>query len=305
MAKDKLTFSQTTGGIPRPDRLRAASRLALPGRSRSSSSPRPAAISGWTRSAPGKATLETAPESRLPLSEGRFGTILRFPASAKRGPLSPFSLSIRIPATNSSARARPCPPPTSRPWTGSPPTASSPRTASCSGMVPRSGRSVPARSVPEWKWVPDYAAYLAENPVLDEAESDALVECVRAFLLYRPSRRASASTCPGARTTTRSTWPRPRGWAEYRADHRPGRRAGLRRTRSSPRPTAAGLASSDNRDAWGWENLLFFSLGQKIRKGEWNPGPRPGARRRSAENARLRPVARTSAPGLRLSLAAA
>ena len=26
-----------------------------------------------------------------------------------------------------------------------------------------------------------------------------------------------------------------------------------------------------NRDAWGWENLLWFTMGQKVRKGEWDP----------------------------------
>lgn len=24
------------------------------------------------------------------------------------------------------------------------------------------------------------------------------------------------------------------------------------------------------KDAWGWENILWLGLGQKIRKGEWN-----------------------------------
>ena len=27
----------------------------------------------------------------------------------------------------------------------------------------------------------------------------------------------------------------------------------------------------ENRDAWGWENVLWLTLGQKLRKGEWDP----------------------------------
>ena len=80
----------------------------------------------------------------------------------------------------------------------------------CLGLIELSGRRFPAKSVPEWNLVPDYANYLAENPTIDAAESDALVECVRAFLLYRPD-KAFAFTCPGARTTTRSTSATPEG----------------------------------------------------------------------------------------------
>ena len=31
----------------------------------------------------------------------------------------------------------------------------------------------------------------------------------------------------------------------------------------------------ENADAWGWENLLWFGMGQKIRKGEWDPDKDP------------------------------
>src|SRR5262249_45509437 len=37
-------------------------------------------------------------------------------------------------------------------------------------------------------------------------------------------------------------------------------------------PDHSELASlKENRDAWGWESLLWLNMGQKIRKGEWGP----------------------------------
>jgi hypothetical protein len=30
-------------------------------------------------------------------------------------------------------------------------------------------------------------------------------------------------------------------------------------------------AQKESRDAWGWENLLWLGMGQKIRKDEWDP----------------------------------
>jgi len=139
----------------------------------------------------------------------------------------------------------------------------------CIGLYPLSGTVFPARAVPEWTFVPDYQYYLAENPRIDMAEADALVECVRSFLLYRPQKGVRVHV-PWCENDYQIDVANQEGWEEYKRIIDRAVELGCQYTLFTP--ANSDLSSlEENRDAWGWENLLFFAMGQKIRKGEWDP----------------------------------
>ena len=139
----------------------------------------------------------------------------------------------------------------------------------CIGLTALSGRVFPLRAIPEWTFVPDYQKYLAENPQIDMAEADALVQCVRSFLLYRPEKsiRVHVPWCENDYQIDVAT---AEGWEEFKRIIDRAVDVGCQYTLFTP--ANSELSSlKENRDAWGWENLLFFGMGQKIRKGEWDP----------------------------------
>lgn len=160
----------------------------------------------------------------------------------------------------------------------------------CLGLTAVSGNRFPLRAVPEWTFVPDYPKYLAENPQIDMAEADALVECVRSFLLYRPQKsiRVHVPWCENDYQIDVAT---PEGWAEFQRIIDRAVEVGCQYTLFTP--ANSDLSSlKENRDAWGWENLLFFAMGQKIRKSEWDPAkdPIPPSLRKTLEYAKSKNI---------------
>lgn len=130
-----------------------------------------------------------------------------------------------------------------------------------------SGVHLPARLVPEWKFVAGGGP--ADTGWLDRAEVEALVDCVRAFLLWHPTRttRVNVGWCENDYQIDIGT---PEGRAEYKRIIDQAAAIGCRDILFAP-ANSAESSLAENRDAWGWENLLWFSLGQKLRKGEWDP----------------------------------
>ncbi len=115
----------------------------------------------------------------------------------------------------------------------------------------------------------DYEKLLRESPSIDIAESNALVECVRSFLLYYPGRsvRVHIPWCENDYQIDVGT---PEGVEEYKRIM--DRAAELGVTHLLYTPANSTLSRlEDNADSWGWENVLWFGLGQKLRKGEWDP----------------------------------
>ncbi len=218
------------------------------------------------------ATIDPMPAGTLPLSEGRFGTIVRMPDDGVAGGASLFALHqnpynvFGLEDGRLDASYAP-----EMDWNPGDGAFESDRLLL--GLVRRSGRVMPASSVPEWLYVADYDRYLRENPVIDEAESLALVDAVRAFLLYRPERsiRVHVPWCENDYQIDVATSV---GWEEYTRILDMASRLGATNTLFTPANSALS-SLAENRDAWGWENLLFFALGQKIRKGEWVPGRDP------------------------------
>ncbi|MBE3112766.1 MAG: hypothetical protein IMZ46_20020 [Acidobacteria bacterium] len=139
----------------------------------------------------------------------------------------------------------------------------------CLGLYELSGSRFPAKAVPEWKFVADYDKLLKESPTIDANEVEALTSCVRAFLLYYPGRsvRVHIPWCENDYQIDVGT---PAGVEEYKRIM--DRAAELGVTHLLYTPANSELSRlADNADSWGWENVLWFGLGQKIRKGEWDP----------------------------------
>jgi hypothetical protein len=139
----------------------------------------------------------------------------------------------------------------------------------CLGLYELSGTRFPAKAVPEGKFVADYDALLKGSPTIDANEVNALTDCVRAFLLYYPVRsvRVHIPWCENDYQIDVGT---PEGVEEYKRIM--DRAAELGITHLLYTPANSGLSRlEDNADSWGWENVLWFGLGQKLRKGEWDP----------------------------------
>ena len=143
----------------------------------------------------------------------------------------------------------------------------------CIGLVELSGKRIPAVSIPEWKYIAAHHNALDAKPLIDVAEVDALVECVRAFLLVRPQKsiRVHVPWCENDYQIDVAT---AEGWGEYKRIIDRAAEMGFNSTLFTP-ANSEFSSLEENADAWGWENLLWFSLGQKIRKGEWDPAKDP------------------------------
>jgi hypothetical protein len=138
----------------------------------------------------------------------------------------------------------------------------------CIGMVELGGTRFPAKAVPEWKFVPDYARHLSEVPTIDGNEVNALTDCVKSFLLYYPGRvRVHIPWCENDYQIDVGTL---EGIEEYKRIMDRAAELGANYLLYTPANRELSRLE-DNADAWGWENLLWFGLGQKIRKGEWDP----------------------------------
>ena len=137
----------------------------------------------------------------------------------------------------------------------------------CLGVCELKGGAYPATMIPEWKQADE--PELQRSPKIYVTEVDALVDCVRAFLLWRPphATRVNVGWCENDYQIDIAS---PEGRAEYKRIIDQAAAIGCRNILFAPANSeVASLA--ENRDAWGWENLLWFTMGQKLRKGEWDP----------------------------------
>jgi hypothetical protein len=139
----------------------------------------------------------------------------------------------------------------------------------CLGLVELSGRRFPAKAVPEWAYVADLDRLLRESPSIDAEEVEALTACVRSFLLYYPvqSVRVHIPWCENDYQIDVGT---AEGVEEYKRIMDRAAELGVRHLLYTPANSRLSRLE-DNADSWGWENVLWLGLGQKIRKGEWDP----------------------------------
>lgn len=141
----------------------------------------------------------------------------------------------------------------------------------CLGVYELSGNSYPDTLLPVWSWTGGIVP--ATEKTVDWAEITAYSECVRAFILDHPEETVKIHV----------------GWCEndYQIDASVASgREELKRIikRASEMGCTHMLYDPANTllsnrleaaDDWYWETGLWLSLGQKIRKGEWDPHTDP------------------------------
>jgi hypothetical protein len=218
---------------------------------------------------PLETTLGRTVVEELPLKAGAFGALCRFAGADAAGPAWSLFLMLQNPfmswarqGSNVAVSYSP-----DMDWSRDYGPFASDRL--CLGLVELTGRRFPAKAVPEWAYVDDYGKLLRDGPAIDLAESNALVECVRSFLLYYPVRsvRVHIPWCENDYQIDAGT---PDGVVEYKRIMDRAAELGVTRLLYTPANSALSKLE-DNADDWGWENVLWFGLGQKIRKGEWDP----------------------------------
>ncbi len=135
------------------------------------------------------------------------------------------------------------------------------------GPYTLNGQRFPAQMEPEWNWV--HPSTPSRGAWVDSAEIDALVGCVRAFLRWNPERsvRAHIGWCENDYQIDIGT---AEGRAEYKRILDQAAAVGCQHVLVTPANDPVAPVS-ENRDAWSWENILWFNMGQKIRQDQWNP----------------------------------
>lgn len=143
----------------------------------------------------------------------------------------------------------------------------------CIGLHTMSGVRLPLRGPGEWKYVADPAKAFEGKPALDWAETDSLTRCVQAFVI-RPPARSVRVHIPWCENDYQIDLATPEGRTEYKRIIDQAAAVGCQHVLFTPENSAVAQRK-DNADAWGWENCLWLGLGQKIRRGEWDPAKDP------------------------------
>lgn len=127
------------------------------------------------------------------------------------------------------------------------------------------GRVNPDRMIPEWRLAPDQSI----GPGMDDAEIEAFTGMVRAFLLYKPEKPLTLMVgwCANDYQIDIAL---PEGRAEYTRIIDRAAELGADHLLFAPSNSALSRRE-ESRDDWSWEHTLWLGLGQKIRKGEWDP----------------------------------
>jgi hypothetical protein len=139
----------------------------------------------------------------------------------------------------------------------------------CIGPYRLSGQRLPREMVLEWRLSP---ATIADDG-LDRAEITAFTDCVRAFLVA-PAPSPISVEVGWTLNDYQIDVGTPEGRNEYKRIIDSASSLGIRTLLYAPGNSK--LAERANSvDAWSWEYVLWLGLGQKIRKGEWDPGKDP------------------------------
>ena len=133
------------------------------------------------------------------------------------------------------------------------------------GPYRMTGRVQPDRMVPEWRLDPSQPP----GPGMDEGEIAAFTNMVRSFLLYKPEKplKLMVGWCVNDYQIDVAL---PEGRAEYTRIIDRAAELGAEHLLFAPSNSALSRRE-ESKDDWSWEHTLWLGLGQKIRKGEWDP----------------------------------
>ena len=134
--------------------------------------------------------------------------------------------------------------------------------------LPLTGRLLPREMVLEWQPAPPQCRTTAWTRRIA-----AYADCVRAFLIIR--RRQPINVEVG---WTLNDYQIDVGMEEGRAEYRriidTASKLGIHTLLYAPRNSKLSDRAQST-DAWSWEYVLWLGLGEKIRKGEWDPAKDP------------------------------
>ena len=133
----------------------------------------------------------------------------------------------------------------------------------CIGTYQMIGYKYPSGQVGEWSWTTTDPA----RDGLDWAEIEAFQKCVRAFLLFSPTKatRVDIGWCQNDFQIDTSTAD---GRTEEKRIMDMCTQLGITNLLYTPANSVVAPTSEDT-DAWGWEDVLWWNMGQQIRKGTW------------------------------------
>jgi len=135
----------------------------------------------------------------------------------------------------------------------------------CIGIYALTGRRLAREMIPEWRPAP---AQIPDDG-MDQSEIRAFTECVRAFLIH-PAPEPITVEVGWTLNDYQIDVGTLDGEAEYKRIIDTAADLGIHTLLYAP--ANSKLAErTDSTDAWGWEYVLWLNLGQKIRKGEWDP----------------------------------
>jgi hypothetical protein len=135
----------------------------------------------------------------------------------------------------------------------------------CIAAYRLSGERLPREMVLEWRIPP---SHLAEDG-MDRAEIAALTRCVRAFLI-EPSQQPITVEVGWTLNDYQIDVGTEEGRVEYKRIIDIASELGIHNLLYAPANSKLS-ESEDSTDSWSWEYVLWLGLGEKIRKGEWDP----------------------------------
>lgn len=138
----------------------------------------------------------------------------------------------------------------------------------CLGLYTLSGERIPARMTLEWQ---DSAP--SSESGADTAEIEAFTASVRQFLLT-PSAEPVGVLAAWTLNDYQIDVATEAGREEYRRIIDSTASLGIGNLLYAPSNSALAKVENDA-DDWNWEHVLWFGLGQQIRRGEWDPATSP------------------------------
>lgn len=135
----------------------------------------------------------------------------------------------------------------------------------CLGAYRLSGRRMPREMALEWHLPPAQST----NEGMDQAEIGAFTDCVRAFLI-NPAPSPISVEVGWTLNDYQIDVGTPEGKSEYKRIIDTSSELGIQTLLYGPGNSALS-DRAQSADSWSWEYVLWLNMGQKIRKGEWDP----------------------------------